>query len=156
MREFQVIQNLLPALRSDALDPPANHHQQQAMASVMRSILGNSAQYLLPTLFSSGRLLLLVDAPVWASHIHNRKISIIEAAKELGLEVTEIIVKVNPAEVEKVPRTLPKRYRGLSVSSLNSIEQAYNSTTNPKLKAAFERLKKRIKLNQEDKNNTTT
>lgn len=152
MRKFQVIQNLLPELSAHTQDPPAGQKQQQAIAAVMRSILGNSAQYLLPTLFTSGKLLLLVEAPVWASHIQNRKTSIINTANKAGLRITEINVKVNPVGAEKVPRTFPKRQRGLSANSISSIEKAHQHTTNPKLKAAFERLQKRIGAKQGNEN----
>ncbi len=145
MREFQVIQNILPDIKGNSSDPPADQASQQRVIEVMNKVLGQSAQFLMPTLFQSGRLLLLTNAPVWASHIKNRQQSIIDEAAVMELSITEIKVKVQPVNNDYADQAAPEIKRSLSTQSLSSIEETSKAIDNPKLKQAFDRLQKRIR-----------
>ncbi|MFT5258410.1 MAG: hypothetical protein ACI9J2_000305 [Saprospiraceae bacterium] len=149
MREFQVIQDFLPDLQTKSSDPPADYAAQQKVHTILNKLLGQSAQFLMPTLFQSGRLLLITKAPVWAAHIKNRQQSITDEATILRLKITEIVVKVQPVNQASTEQALPEVKRALSTASLDSIAKVSDEIENPKLKEAFSRLQARIKNSRE-------
>ncbi len=148
MRDFQVIQHLLADVTRNCEDPPADNEQQQLIRQMLTGLLGQSANFLHPTLFSSGCLLLIAQAPIWASHIRHRQQSIIDQAQQHGIEISEIKVKViQDAVVESKPST---RDPSLSQAAAPSIEKTAQQVNEPALKAALLRLHKRVK-NQSEK-----
>lgn len=135
------IQQLLPDLVARADDPPAKDSVQAKVKHVLESQFGQSTSYLEPYFFSSGRLVIFVTAPIWATHIRHRKNTLFEQLREQHIIAKEISVKVlpNQEDPEKPPVT-----PSVTALTLDRLERTAEQLKKPELRDAVQRLHARL------------
>lgn len=78
--------------------------------------------------FERGRLVFVVDAPVWRAKLRLAAPELIDAARSLGLEATEVVVKTTPPAAD--PASPPQAVRGtrpMSAAARKALEAALAS-----------------------------
>jgi len=142
--QFEKINQVLPNLTSRAEDPPVASAQQGVINQVLVDIFGQSAQFLNPILFRSGKLVIFVTAPVWATHIRHRQTTMMSAFKAQTIIVTEIKVKVTPPKPLAQAKETPRTHHPLGPGALNAITMTGISVNNTHLRQALLRLRERL------------
>ena len=96
MADFQTITHLIPTFGDRIDDPPVSTADQAVLRGVFEDVLGQSAGFIQPVLFRSGRLNVYAQAAVWGQHIQHRHDKLLTLCQAADLYVTEIKVKVRP------------------------------------------------------------
>ncbi len=150
MQDFQTITHLIPNFGDRVDDPPAPVKDQNVLRAIFVDLLGQSAEFIQPVLFRSGRLLIYAEAAVWGQHIQHRHSRLMSRCHSDGLHITEIKVKVRPGV------TLSRHddvYRAASyntVAARKHLDNVAAQTGDPELKQTLLRLAERIRQNHED------
>ncbi len=149
MQDFQTIAHLIPNFGDRVDDPPAPVKAQNALRAIFEDLLGQSAHYIQPVLFRSGRLIIYAEAAVWGQHIQHRHARILERCQAAGLHLSDIKVKVRPGSTLSghQNRTHPASYNTNAASK--HLDSVAAQTKDPALKQTLERLAKRIRTNHE-------
>ena len=148
MKEFQTIEHLIPNFGDRVDDPPAPAADQEALQLIFEDLLGQSARFIQPVLFRSGRLIVYAQAAIWGQHIQHRHASLMDRGLAAGLHINKIEVKVRPAHnssVENEPR--PASYNPLMVS--RQLDKLATQTEQDQLKQTLIRLAARMRKNHE-------
>jgi hypothetical protein len=150
MQDFQTIAHLIPNFGDRVDDPPAPVEDQNALRAIFIDLLGQSAEFIQPVLFRSGRLIIYAEAAVWGQHIQHRHSRLMERCHADGLHITDIKVKVRPGSTlsgrENVRRTASYNTEAAG-KHLNNVAA---QTSDPELKQTLLRLAKRIRQNHKD------
>jgi hypothetical protein len=147
MQEFQTITHLIPNFGDRVDDPPVAADAQKVLSAIFDELLGQSAHFIQPVLFRSGRLIVYAEAAVWGQHIQHRHQRLLERCQAAELYVTDIKVKVRPGS------SLAGRDREPRPSSYNAevaarhIEKLATQIDKPELEQTLVRLAKRIRQN---------
>jgi len=148
MKEFQTIEHLIPNFGDRVDDPPASAADQQSLRLIFEDLLGQSARFIQPVLFRSGRLIVYAQAAIWGQHIQHRHASLMDRGLVAGLHINKIEVKIRPAHssnVESEPR--PASYNPLIVSQ--QLDKLAAQTEQDQLKQTLIRLAARMRENHE-------
>jgi len=149
MKEFQTIEHLIPNFGDRVDDPPASAAAQATLQGLFEDLLGQSARFIQPVLFRSGRLIVYAQAAIWGQHIQHRHASLLERCKQSGLHVTKVEVKIRPARGSAPsPRSNAIHYNPQSVSK--QLDKLAAQTSQDKLKQTLLRLAERIRDNHGD------
>ena len=146
MKEFQTIEHLIPNFGDRVDDPPASASDQSKLQLIFEDLLGQSARFIQPVLFRSGRLIVYAQAAIWGQHIQHRHASLMERGIAAGLHINNIEVKVRPVHgpaKENEPR--PASYNPLVVSQ--QLDKLATQTEQSELKQTLSRLAERIRKN---------
>jgi hypothetical protein len=150
MQDFQTIAHLIPNFGDRVDDPPAPVKDQNALRAIFIDLLGQSAEFIQPVLFRSGRLIIYAEAAVWGQHIQHRHRRLMERCHADGLHITDIKVKVRPGSTlsgrENVRRTASYNTEAAS----KHLDNVAAQTNDPELKQSLLRLAKRIRQNHEN------
>lgn len=144
MPDFTDINAILPDLAARADDPPANKATQAAVKQALRELFGQSADFLQPYFFASGRLVIFVSAPVWSTHIRHRQNSLIEKLREQHIIANEIEVKVLVQEKSPADSRKQNTHAPISTKTQNQIARVETQLKNPALRESIARLKNRL------------
>jgi len=146
MPEFQTIEHLIPNFGGRVDDPPASPQQQASLQSIFENLLGQSARFIQPVLFRSGRLIIYAEAAVWGQHIKHRHATLMEQCKHEGLHVQNIEVKVRPNPARARPEVERKcQYNVKAVSQ--QLDKLAAQTESEQLRQTLTRLAKRMRDN---------
>ena len=147
MQDFQTIAHLIPNFGDRVEDPPAPVEQQNSLRRIFGELLGQSARYIQPVLFRSGRLVVYAEAAIWGQHIQHRHSRILERCKEAELHVTDITVKVQPGSTlaRQDPPQRQASYDSAAASA--QMERLASQVKEEKLSYTLKRLAKRIREN---------
>ncbi|MGR3983979.1 MAG: DUF721 domain-containing protein [Gammaproteobacteria bacterium] len=96
MTSFRPISELLAAALPQDCDCPAPRAAQLQLARCWRDHLGAAGAHSRPLLFTSGRLVVFVEAASWGNEIRHRAHSLAEALRARGIGVRAIEVKTQP------------------------------------------------------------
>lgn len=77
-----------------------------------------------------GRLVYIVDAPVWRAKLRLATIEVLDAARSLGLGVTELVVKVTTLPIHPPERAGPKAMP-MSAAARDALRAALASLKDP-------------------------
>jgi len=149
MQDFQTIAHLIPNFGDRVDDPPAPLKAQNALRAIFTDLLGQSACFIQPVLFRSGRLNIYAEAAVWGQHIQHRHARLLERCHADGLHVTEIKVKVVPGSTlarQEGPQQ-PASYNTQAASK--HLDSFAAQTEEGELKQTLLRLAERIRKNHE-------
>lgn len=147
MPDFQTITQLIPKLGAHLEDPPSPTADQNKILQIFENILGNSARFIQPILFRSGRLNVYAEAAVWGQHIQHRHEKLMDLFKHAGLQVTEIKVSIRPNVYPK-PNKHKKRSPNYNVNTVsNHLEQFASQIDDDELSRSVTRLAKRVRRN---------
>ncbi len=149
MQDFQTIAHLIPNFGDRVDDPPVSIKDQNALRAIFADLLGQSANFIQPVLFRSGRLIIYAEAAVWGQHIQHRRVRLLERCHADGLHVTEIKVKVRPGSTLSAheDKHQPASY-DTNAASKHLINCAAQ-TEEGELKQTLLRLAKRIRENHQ-------
>ena len=150
MQDFQTIAHLIPNFGDRVEDPPAALQQQDEVRRIFREMLGQSAAYIQPVLFRSGRLVVYSEAAIWGQHIQHRHARILERCKDARLHVNSIEVKVRPGSTlaRSDPPQRPASYDSEAAST--QMEKLAAQVKEENLSYTLKRLARRIRENHED------
>lgn len=82
--------------------------------------------------FERGRLVFVVDAPVWRAKLRLAAPELIDAARSIGLEATELVVKTaNPSAGQVAPPQANHRTRPMSAAARKALQAALASLQSP-------------------------
>jgi len=149
MQDFQTIAHLIPNFGDRVDDPPAPVTAQNALRAIFNDLLGQSARFIQPVLFRSGRLIIYAEAAVWGQHIQHRHKRLLERCHADGLHVIDIKVKVRPGSTLSGHEASyrPASYNTASASRhLNNVAA---QTEDQELRQSLQRLAERIRKNHE-------
>ena len=147
MQDFQTIAHLIPNFGDRVEDPPAAVEQQNALRRIFREMLGQSADYIQPVLFRSGRLVFYAEAAIWGQHIQHREGRILERCREAKLRVIDIKVKVRPGST-LARQDPPRRQAGYDCDAASAqMEKLAGQVKEENLSYTLKRLAKRIREN---------
>jgi len=105
MKEFQTIEHLIPNFGDRVDDPPASAADQQSLRLIFEDLLGQSARFIQPVLFRSGRLIVYAQAAIWGQHIQHRHASLMD--RGLALIVSQQLDKLAAqTEQDQLKQTL--------------------------------------------------
>lgn len=148
MKEFQTIEHLIPNFGDRVDDPPAPAADQQSLQLIFEDLLGQSASFIQPVLFRSGRLTVYAQAAIWGQHIQHRHATLMERGAAAGLHINQVEVKIRPAHNparENQPH--PISYNPLTVSQ--QLDKLATQTDQSELKQTLARLAERIRKNHD-------
>lgn len=148
MKEFQTIEHLIPNFGDRVDDPPASAADQNALRIIFKDLLGQSAHFIQPVLFRSGRLIVYAQAAIWGQHIQHRHASLMERGLAADLHINKIEVKVRPAHnspIESEQR--PASYNPLLVSQ--QLDRLAAQTDQDQLKQTLIKLAARMRENHD-------
>jgi hypothetical protein len=150
MQDFQTIAHLIPNFGDRVDDPPAPVKTQNALRAIFNDLLGQSASFIQPVLFRSGRLIIYAEAAIWGQHIQHRHNRLLERCLADGLHVTDIKVKVRPGSTlsRHEDHYRPASYNTAAAS--RHLDNVAAQTENPELKQSLQHLAERIRKNHED------
>jgi hypothetical protein len=77
-----------------------------------------------------GRLVFVVDAPVWRAKLRLAAPEVLDAARSLGLGVTELVVKTTTSPVHPSERADPK-VKPMSAAARDALQSALASLKDP-------------------------
>ncbi|MCI4567714.1 DUF721 domain-containing protein [Lysobacter sp. CFH 32150] len=77
-----------------------------------------------------GRLVFLVDSPVWRAKLRLAAPEVLDAARSLGLGVTELVVKVTTSPVHP-PERADTKVKPMSAAARDALQAALASLKNP-------------------------
>lgn len=77
-----------------------------------------------------GRLVFVVDAPVWRARLRLAAPEVLDAARSLGLGVTELVVKATTSPVPPPERANPK-VKPMSAAARDALQAALASLKDP-------------------------
>ena len=149
MQDFQTIAHLIPNFGDRVDDPPAPLSTQNALRTIFTDLLGQSARYIQPVLFRSGRLIIYAEAAIWGQHIQHRHARLLERCLAEGLHVSDIKVKVRPGVTLSAHEDhyRPASYNTSAASK--HLDNVATQTQDQALKQTLERLAERIRTNHE-------
>lgn len=83
--------------------------------------------------FERGRLVFVVDAPVWRAKLRLAAPEVLDAARSLGLEVTELVVKttLSPSAGQASPPLANAKSRPMSKTASDALQAALASLKEP-------------------------
>ena len=92
-------------------------------------------------------LILLTDSPVWATRLRYMQQQIIGRLHQYALtkNISKISIKVRPLNLKNQKPKQASRHMALSKSAADQILEETQGISDPKLKAAFERIAKHAK-----------
>ena len=102
------------ALRLDALEQQLRPCLPPALAPHCR--LAN---------VSNGKLVFLVDSPVWRAKLRLAAPEILNLAQSLGLAVTEVTAKVSTLPAQPIPSATPKVLPATAAASRDALRAAF-------------------------------
>lgn len=79
---------------------------------------------------AGGRLVFIVDSPVWKARLRLAAPEIIEVARSIGLAATEVVAKVSTAPVQTA-QGAPKALKPMSTASRLALQAALTSLQEP-------------------------
>ncbi len=147
MQDFQTIAHLIPNFADRVDDPPATIAKQNSIRDIFREILGQSANFIQPVLFRSGRLVIYAQAAVWGQHIQHRHDRLLQHCRAADLHVNDIKVKISPDLVQMTSQQSPRRATYDADKANLHLERLANQLPEDPLKDTVRRLSKRIKEN---------
>lgn len=127
---------------------PAADPVQQRLAGFWRGHLGAAGMHSWPLLFTSGRLVVFVEAPAWGHEIRHRAPGLLDALGRHGIPARTITVKTRPPSPPPPPRKTRPRFR-LSPHSAQHIVQLAERIEHPPLARALLSLAKRASAEAE-------
>lgn len=74
---------------------------------------------------SNGKLVFLVDSPVWRAKLRLAAPEILNLAQSLGLAVTEVTAKVSTLPAAPIPSTPPKVLPATAAASRDALQAAF-------------------------------
>jgi len=83
--------------------------------------------------FERGRLVFVVDAPVWRAKLRLATLELLDAARSVGLEATELVVKITPSPSAE-SASPPPAIRGskpISAAAQKALQAALASLQQP-------------------------
>jgi hypothetical protein len=83
--------------------------------------------------FERGRLVFIVDAPVWRAKLRLAGPELLDAARSIGLEATELVIRTtvsSPADPVSPPQANP-RTRPMSKTARDALQAALASLQKP-------------------------
>jgi len=149
MQDFQTIAHLIPNFGDRVDDPPAPVTAQNSLRAIFNDLLGQSAHFIQPVLFRSGRLIIYAEAAIWGQHIQHRHRRLLERCHADGLHVTDIKVKVRPGSTLSGHEDC---YRPASYNTelaSRHLDNVAAQTEDQELKLSLQRLAERIRINHE-------
>jgi hypothetical protein len=83
--------------------------------------------------FERGRLVFVVDAPVWRAKLRLAAPELIDGARSIGLEATELVVKTTPGSSAgpASPPLVSSRTRPISAAAREALQAALASLAKP-------------------------
>jgi len=79
----------------------------------------------------SGRLVFLVDAPVWRAKLRLVAAEVLDAARSLGLDVTDLTVKTTVTPLIAKPSRVERTVKPMSTASRDALRAALDSLQDP-------------------------
>ncbi len=150
MQDFQTIAHLIPNFGDRVDDPPAPVKDQNALRAIFVDLLGQSAEFIQPVLFRSGRLIIYAEAAVWGQHIQHRHGRLMERCHADGLHITDIKVKVRPGATLSGHEDVHLAASYNTAAASKHLNNVAAQTKDPELKQTLLRLAKRIRQNHAD------
>lgn len=148
MKEFQTIEHLIPNFGDRVDDPPAPAADQHSLMLIFEELLGQSANFIQPVLFRSGRLIVYAQAAIWGQHIQHRHATLMERGHATGLYINKVEVKIRPAHNSSVKNeSRPASYNPSMVS--RQLDKLAKQTEQEQLKQTLSRLAERIRKNHD-------
>ena len=83
-----------------------------------------------------GRLVYVVDAPVWRAKLRLVAPELLDAARSLGLGVTDLVVKVTTLPVQSPERAEGRKTTPMSAAAKEALQAALASLVDPKEKGS--------------------
>lgn len=127
-------------------DAPEDESVQEEIRLRWAHCAGNAAGLSVPLLFRSGRLVVYTRSPVWATELLHQQQRILSALSDLGAR--KMVVRTTPS-MHPAPRPAGREARVSSTSQKN-IAQTAHRLRHPGLRAAVERLAKRVTVKDGD------
>lgn len=82
--------------------------------------------------FERGRLVFVVDAPVWRAKLRLAAPELLDAARSVGLEATELVVKTAPGlSTATAPPVATRKSRPIPAAALKALQAALASLQSP-------------------------
>jgi hypothetical protein len=83
--------------------------------------------------FERGRLVFVVDAPVWRAKLRLAAPELLDAARSVGLEATELVVKItsSPSAESASPPPAIRRSKPISAAAQKALQAALASLQQP-------------------------
>ncbi|GAB3378768.1 DciA family protein [Lysobacter fragariae] len=83
--------------------------------------------------FERGRLVFVVDAPVWRAKLRLAAPELLESARSIGLEASELVVKstVSPSAGSASPIPATRKSKPMSAAARNALQSALASLQQP-------------------------
>ena len=136
----ELIRELLP----DIEDPPVDPAVQSQLAEFWRKEAGIFSTECRPILFTSGRLAVICESPVWTTQLRNLVPSLTRQLNEAGFNVGTIDVKTRPANTPGV-LTNPAYERATRISEDNAraLDSLSQSVSHSALRDSLKRLSAR-------------
>lgn len=150
MQDFQPITHLIPNFGDRVDDPPAPVKDQNTLRAILIGLLGQSAKFIQPVLFRSGRLIIYAEAAVWGQHIQHRHSRLMERCQADGLHITDISVKVRPGATLSGHGDVHRAASYNTTSASKHLGKVAAQTEDPELKQALLRLANRIRENHKE------
>ena len=127
-------------------DAPEDESVQEEIRLRWARCAGNAAELSTPLLFRSGRLVVYTRSPIWATELLHQQQRILAALSDLGAR--KMVVRTTPAMLS-APRPAGRQARVSSASQKN-ISLTAHRLKHPGLRAAVERLARRVAEKDED------
>lgn len=81
--------------------------------------------------FEKGRLVFVVDAPVWRAKLRLAAPELLDAARSLGLEASELVVRTTPGPLETTAPPQASRSRPIPAAAREALQAALASLREP-------------------------
>jgi hypothetical protein len=81
--------------------------------------------------FERGRLVFVVDAPVWRAKLRLAAPELLDAARSVGLEATELVVKITNPSAESASPPPASRSKPISAAAQKALQAALASLQQP-------------------------
>jgi hypothetical protein len=81
--------------------------------------------------YSGGHLVFLVDAPVWRAKLRLASAQVLDAARSLGLDVTDLTVKTTASPLIAKPSQVERTVKPMSAASRDALQAALDSLASP-------------------------
>lgn len=89
--------------------------------------------------FQSGRLVFVVDAPVWQAKLRLATAEVLDAARSLGLDATVLTVKTTVSPLIAKPSRVERAVKPMSEASRDALRAALDSLKDPDSAGSGER-----------------
>lgn len=80
---------------------------------------------------TGGKLVLLVDAPIWAAKLRLATAEVLDAARSVGLDATGLVVKTTTNPLINKPSRVEKTVKPMSTASRDALRAALDSLQDP-------------------------